>query len=174
MLSSLTLVTFLSPPDQGEKISLGISILLSFSVFMLSISENLPKTSETLSLFGAFICWDTSDSRAQPPTCSVEGCYVFLMRTTKHDSGILKVGLHTHCFNGAILCCAVARYCYGNSVLPFCFLCLKHSGIVSKRLKMSSTFCRHYNIFGNSSTLWIWDGITFREGVRLYVGSGAR
>jgi len=52
MLSSLTLITFLSPPDQGEKISLGISILLSFSVFMLSLSENLPKTSETLPLFG--------------------------------------------------------------------------------------------------------------------------
>jgi nicotinic acetylcholine receptor, invertebrate len=52
MLSSLTLVTFLSPPDQGEKISLGISILLSFSVFMLSMSENMPKTSETLPLFG--------------------------------------------------------------------------------------------------------------------------
>ena len=52
MLSSLTLVTFLSPPDQGEKISLGISILLSFSIFMLSISENMPKTSDTLPLFG--------------------------------------------------------------------------------------------------------------------------
>ena len=52
MLSSLTLVTFLSPPDQGEKISLGISILLSFSVFMLTLSENMPKTSETLPLFG--------------------------------------------------------------------------------------------------------------------------
>lgn len=51
MLSSLTLVTFLSPPDQGEKISLGISILLSFNVFMLSLSENMPKTSETLPLF---------------------------------------------------------------------------------------------------------------------------
>ena len=55
MLSSLTLVTFLSPPDQGEKISLGISILLSFSVFMLSLSENLPKTSETIPLFGQYV-----------------------------------------------------------------------------------------------------------------------
>lgn len=54
MLSSLTLVTFLSPPDQGEKISLGISILLSFSVFLLSLSENMPKTSEKLPLFGKF------------------------------------------------------------------------------------------------------------------------
>ncbi|ELT96196.1 hypothetical protein CAPTEDRAFT_131936, partial [Capitella teleta] len=54
MLSSLTLVTFLSPPDQGEKISLGISILLSFSVFMLQLSENMPKTSETLPLFGIY------------------------------------------------------------------------------------------------------------------------
>ena len=52
MLSSLTLVTFLSPPDQGEKISLGISILLSFSVFMLSLSENMPKTSDSLPLLG--------------------------------------------------------------------------------------------------------------------------
>ncbi len=54
MLSTLTLVTFLSPPDQGEKISLGISILLSFSVFMLTLSENMPKTSESLPLFGMY------------------------------------------------------------------------------------------------------------------------
>lgn len=52
MLSMLALVTFLSPPDHGEKISLGISILLSFSVFMLTLTDNMPKNSETLPLFG--------------------------------------------------------------------------------------------------------------------------
>ena len=52
MLSSLTLTTFLSPPDQGEKMSLGISVLISFSVFMLSLSENMPKISDGLPYLG--------------------------------------------------------------------------------------------------------------------------
>lgn len=55
MLTSLTLITFLSPPDQGEKMSLGISILISFAVFMLTLVENMPKTSESLPLFGKWL-----------------------------------------------------------------------------------------------------------------------
>ncbi|KAK2165088.1 hypothetical protein LSH36_55g08048 [Paralvinella palmiformis] len=76
MLSSLTLVTFLSPPDQGEKISLGISILLSFSVFLLSLSENMPKTSEKLPLFGIFTT------------------FVMLMNTSSVMLTVLVLNLH--------------------------------------------------------------------------------
>ena len=81
MLSSLTLVTFLSPPDQGEKISLGISILLSFSVFMLSLSENMPKTSETLPLFGTLVNIFS--------LCSI----LFLLLDYKSESRLLSICL---------------------------------------------------------------------------------
>ena len=39
----------------GEKISLGITVLLSFSVFMLLIAENIPATSERVPLIGIYL-----------------------------------------------------------------------------------------------------------------------
>ena len=51
-LSILSLVGFWLPPDSGEKITLGITVLLAFSVFMLLIAENIPATSETVPLIG--------------------------------------------------------------------------------------------------------------------------
>ena len=50
MMSALTLLVFCLPPDSGEKITLGITVLLAFSVFMLRIAENLPETSEFVPL----------------------------------------------------------------------------------------------------------------------------
>ncbi|RTG79930.1 uncharacterized protein DC041_0001429, partial [Schistosoma bovis] len=43
-LTVLSLVSFWLPPDSGEKITLGITVLLAFSVFMLLIAENMPAT----------------------------------------------------------------------------------------------------------------------------------
>jgi len=52
LLSVLALFVFYLPPDSGEKVSLGITVLLSFSVFLLRISENIPKTSDCIPLMG--------------------------------------------------------------------------------------------------------------------------
>ncbi|VDO87497.1 unnamed protein product [Schistosoma margrebowiei] len=51
-LTVLSLVSFWLPPDSGEKITLGITVLLAFSVFMLLIAENMPATSEFVPLIG--------------------------------------------------------------------------------------------------------------------------
>lgn len=40
---------------KGEKISLGITVLLAFSVFMLLIAENIPATSETVPLIVIYL-----------------------------------------------------------------------------------------------------------------------
>ena len=53
MLSALTLLVFCLPPDSGEKIALGVTVLLAFSVFMLAIAEKMPETSESIPLIGA-------------------------------------------------------------------------------------------------------------------------
>ncbi|XP_064618674.1 neuronal acetylcholine receptor subunit alpha-10-like isoform X2 [Lineus longissimus] len=55
ILSSLTLVGFMLPPDSGEKVTLGLTVLLAFSVFMLLIAENMPPTSEFAPLIGVYL-----------------------------------------------------------------------------------------------------------------------
>ena len=51
-LNMLSLLAFCLPPDAGEKITLGITVLLSYSVFMLLVAENMPPTSEFIPLIG--------------------------------------------------------------------------------------------------------------------------
>ena len=51
-LNLLSLLAFCLPPDAGEKISLGITVLLSYSIFMLLVAENMPPTSEFVPLIG--------------------------------------------------------------------------------------------------------------------------
>ncbi len=40
--------------ESGEKIALGITVLLAFDVLMLSVAENLPQTSEFVPLLSRF------------------------------------------------------------------------------------------------------------------------
>ncbi|XP_048085465.1 cholinergic receptor, nicotinic, alpha 11 [Alosa alosa] len=54
LLSSMTLLTFLLPADSGEKISLGITVLLSLTVFMLLVAEIMPATSDSIPLIGQY------------------------------------------------------------------------------------------------------------------------
>uniref|UniRef100_A0A914YT91 Uncharacterized protein n=1 Tax=Panagrolaimus superbus TaxID=310955 RepID=A0A914YT91_9BILA len=55
MMSILTLLVFLLPPDSGEKISLGITVLLAFSVFVLAIAEKMPETSDSVPLIEIYL-----------------------------------------------------------------------------------------------------------------------
>ena len=52
MLSTLTLLVFWMSPESGEKVTLGLTVLLAFSVFMLLIAENMPATSSYVPLIG--------------------------------------------------------------------------------------------------------------------------
>ena len=54
MLSVLVLVAFCIPPEAGEKISCGISVLLAFTVFLLMVSETVPKTSLQMPVIGNY------------------------------------------------------------------------------------------------------------------------
>ena len=56
MMSTLTVLVFCLPPDSGEKIALGVTVLLAFSVFMLAIAEKMPETSESIPLIGKYVC----------------------------------------------------------------------------------------------------------------------
>ncbi|KAG7469438.1 hypothetical protein MATL_G00128970 [Megalops atlanticus] len=54
LLSSMTLLVFLLPANSGEKISLGITVLLSLTVFMLLVAEIMPATSDSIPLIGQY------------------------------------------------------------------------------------------------------------------------
>uniref|UniRef100_A0A3B3HX37 Neuronal acetylcholine receptor subunit alpha-7 n=2 Tax=Oryzias latipes TaxID=8090 RepID=A0A3B3HX37_ORYLA len=54
LLSSMTLLVFVLPADSGEKISLGITVLLSLTVFMLLVAEIMPATSDSVPLIGQY------------------------------------------------------------------------------------------------------------------------
>jgi len=52
LLSVLILMVFLVPPEAGEKISVGISVLLAFTVFLLMLADSVPRTSLDIPILG--------------------------------------------------------------------------------------------------------------------------
>lgn len=52
ILSFLVILSYLIPVDQGEKISFGITIFLTYIVFMTQIDSIIPKTSDSSTAIG--------------------------------------------------------------------------------------------------------------------------
>ena len=48
----LALLSFVIPPDGGERVGFGITVILSFSVYLIVISDKLPEKSNKASLLG--------------------------------------------------------------------------------------------------------------------------
>ncbi|XP_050401430.1 neuronal acetylcholine receptor subunit alpha-6 [Patella vulgata] len=54
-LNILSVLTFCLPPDAGEKLTLSITVLLSYSVFMLLVADTMPPTSESVPLIEVYL-----------------------------------------------------------------------------------------------------------------------
>ncbi|XP_070543627.1 neuronal acetylcholine receptor subunit alpha-10-like isoform X2 [Ptychodera flava] len=54
LISTITLLDFYLPADAGEKVTLGITILLALTVFLLLVAETMPPTSEVAPLIGQY------------------------------------------------------------------------------------------------------------------------
>ena len=52
VMSVLDIFLFVLPPDSGEKISLGVTVVLTYSVFLLLVADNIPQTSDTVPVIG--------------------------------------------------------------------------------------------------------------------------
>ncbi len=52
ILSLVALLMFWLPPESGEKVSLGITVFLAFSVLMFSLSDDLPENSDSFPIMG--------------------------------------------------------------------------------------------------------------------------
>ncbi|GFN92345.1 neuronal acetylcholine receptor subunit alpha-7 [Plakobranchus ocellatus] len=55
MLSCLNVLVFILPSDCGERMALAVTVLLAFTVYLGIISDNIPKTSESLSLLAIYL-----------------------------------------------------------------------------------------------------------------------
>ncbi|CAG0890050.1 unnamed protein product [Darwinula stevensoni] len=54
LITGVALLSFYMPSDSGEKVTLGITTLLSMTVFLMVIGESMPPTSEKLPLIGLY------------------------------------------------------------------------------------------------------------------------
>ena len=54
-LGVLNLFLFVLPPTSGEKVSLGMTIILAYFVFLLLVAEKLPETSDNVPLFVVYL-----------------------------------------------------------------------------------------------------------------------
>uniref|UniRef100_A0A914W783 Uncharacterized protein n=1 Tax=Plectus sambesii TaxID=2011161 RepID=A0A914W783_9BILA len=54
LISLIALLGFYMPSDSGEKVTLGITTLLSMTVFLMLVAESMPPTSDTLPLIGMY------------------------------------------------------------------------------------------------------------------------
>ncbi|XP_043210127.1 neuronal acetylcholine receptor subunit alpha-7-like isoform X7 [Amphibalanus amphitrite] len=55
LISTMVLLAFTLPPDSGEKLTLGVTVLLSLTVFLNQVAANMPETSEAVPLLGVTI-----------------------------------------------------------------------------------------------------------------------
>uniref|UniRef100_A0A1B0DDX7 Neurotransmitter-gated ion-channel transmembrane domain-containing protein n=1 Tax=Phlebotomus papatasi TaxID=29031 RepID=A0A1B0DDX7_PHLPP len=54
----MALLGFTLPPDSGEKLSLGVTILLSLTVFLNMVAETMPATSDAVPLLDSTVAWN--------------------------------------------------------------------------------------------------------------------
>ena len=52
LFSTLIFLVYLLPPESGEKVSLQITVLLSFAVFQVVVTNSMPHTSDIIPVMG--------------------------------------------------------------------------------------------------------------------------
>lgn len=55
LITMVALLGFYMPSDSGEKVSMGITTLLSMTVFLMIVAENMPPTSDVVPLIGELV-----------------------------------------------------------------------------------------------------------------------
>ena len=69
LITLVALLGFYIPSDSGEKVTMGITTLLSMTVFLMLVAENMPARSDVLPLVGKTLSLyyeytnDSSDKR---------------------------------------------------------------------------------------------------------------
>jgi len=88
-LAFLFLLVFHIPPDSGERMGFGVTILLSITVYLLVISEKLPEKSNDTPMLG--ICFITIFYVLIIALSMAAGTTIFSRRTSKPPDWLLKL-----------------------------------------------------------------------------------
>ena len=59
-ISMTTILVFYLPAASGEKVSLGVTVLLTLAVFLLMLAESMPPQSETVPILGKVVSGSTT------------------------------------------------------------------------------------------------------------------
>ena len=60
LITAVGFLGFLIPPASGEKISLGVTTLLSMTVFLMAISDSMPPNSDSVPIIGLYFFYCTT------------------------------------------------------------------------------------------------------------------
>lgn len=100
MLSILTLMQFWLPSECGEKITLGLTVLLAYSVFSFNIGENMPETSDVIPLIGeAFEDSIQSNKKCITSQLSLS-CEIIPSQLHSTSSSVLFSAIYIMCIMG--------------------------------------------------------------------------
>ena len=88
-LAFLFLLVFHIPPDSGERMGFGVTILLSITVYLLVISEKLPEKSDDTPMLG--ICFITIFYILIIALSMAAGTTIFSRRTSKPPDWLLNL-----------------------------------------------------------------------------------
>ncbi|KAJ3622814.1 hypothetical protein MTP99_019092 [Tenebrio molitor] len=83
LISSMALLGFTLPPDSGEKLTLGVTILLSLTVFLNLVAETLPQVSDAIPLLGSR-WWRAECCRSRPGEISLVEVWRWCAKGTRH------------------------------------------------------------------------------------------
>ncbi|KAL8596818.1 hypothetical protein ACOMHN_027147 [Nucella lapillus] len=88
LLSFLSCLVFLLPADSGEKMTVSVTIFLSFAVFLSLINNSLPTNSDSVCLFSVYVAVQMFIS-----VCSIvtAACIVFMDGKSKESNAVSKI-----------------------------------------------------------------------------------
>ena len=71
LITLVALLGFYVPPDSGEKVTMGLTTLLSMIVFLLLVADTMPASPDILPLIGGYLWLPSSSSRYHPTSPDV-------------------------------------------------------------------------------------------------------
>ncbi|ESP04297.1 hypothetical protein LOTGIDRAFT_136425 [Lottia gigantea] len=129
MITLVALLGFYIPSDSGEKVTMGITTLLSMTVFMMLVTENMPPTSDVLPLIGLYY-----------------GMTIFIVSFATAMT-VFTLNIHHKGARGLEVPRIIKKICFGFFAKIFCMkiesdVKTKNSNVIMLPFKSNCTYCK--------------------------------